>query len=50
MDKKELEEKLDLLKKSELIEMIIDMEKKIIKHSNKERQEEKQKENINYEI
>ena len=38
-----MKERLSLLKQWELIEMIIDMEKTIIKYQNKERQEEKQR-------
>ena len=34
---KEIKEKLDLLKKEELIEMIVDMEKTITKYEDKER-------------
>ena len=36
-------ERLDLLKKWELIEMVIDMEKTITKYENKERHETKQR-------
>ena len=36
-------EELDLLKRNELIEIIIDMEKTITKYKDKERQEEKQR-------
>ena len=35
-------ERLDLLKKEELIEMVIDMEKTILKHEEKERHNAKQ--------
>ena len=36
-------ERLDLLKKEELIEMVLDLEKTILKYENKERQKEKRK-------
>jgi len=39
---KEIKEKLDLLKKEELIEMIVDMEKTITKYEDKERHNAKQ--------
>jgi len=39
---KEIKEKLDLLKKEELIEMIVDMEKTITKYEDKERHNTKQ--------
>ena len=39
---KEIKEKLDLLKKDELIEMVIDMEKTITKYEDKERHNTKQ--------
>ena len=39
---KEIKEKLDLLKKEELIEMIVDMEKTITKYEEQERHNVKQ--------
>jgi hypothetical protein len=40
--KEEIKEKLDLLKKDELIEMVIDMEKTITKYEDKKRHNVKQ--------
>ena len=41
--KEKIKEDLDLLKRWQLIDMIVDMEKTIIKYENKERHETKQR-------